>query len=444
MNPIYNVIIESVDASGNGIARIDGKTVFIPDTLPTEEVKIEIYKKKKNFDFGRVVELISTSPERTTPECKNFGICGGCSLQHIAFDAQVYSKEKVLIDNLKHIGRVTATNILPALYGKPWEYRYRARLSVKYVEKKGGVLVGFREKGAPFVVDMNECRVLPKRISDLIPKLRTVLATLTIKDKIPQLEVACSDHTDVLVFRILENLSSEDIVILKNFADQVNSNNLSQQLQIWLQPGNEESIVQFYPHPDITKTLSYTLPEFNLTMPFLPSEFTQVNPFINQDMVSQAIKLLEIKPNDRILDLFCGIGNFTLAIASSASYVTGIEGSDKLIKRALENATLNNLHSRVDFITMDLFKVTSEYLAKLEKYDKWLIDPPRDGAFELVKAITLDIAPQLIVYVSCNPSTLARDADILVNTHGYKLMNAGVMNMFPHTSHIESIAVFTR
>ena len=441
MNPTYNVTIESVDVSGNGIARIDGKTVFVPDTLPTEEVKIEIYKKKKNFDFGRVIEIITTSPDRVTPECKNFGVCGGCSLQHISFESQVHNKEKVLIDNMKHIGKVAPANVLPALYGKPWEYRYRARLSVKYVEKKGGVLVGFREKGAPFVVDMNECLVLPKRISELIPKLRKVLATLTIKDKIPQIEVACSDQVDALVFRILENLSSSDIVILKEFIDQENISNRAQQLQIWLQPGNEETIVQFYPEPN-PKTLSYNLDEFKLTMPFLPSEFTQVNPYINQDMVSLAIKLLEIKPSDKILDLFCGIGNFTLAIATKAGFVTGIEGSDKLIKRALENATLNNLHTKADFIAMDLFKVTSEYLAELEKYDKWLIDPPRDGAFELVKAITPDIAPQLIVYISCNPSTLARDADILVNTHGYKLVEAGVMNMFPHTSHIESIAVF--
>lgn len=441
MNHTYNVTIESVDVSGNGIARIDGKTVFIPDTLPTEEVKIEIYKKKKNFDFGRVIEITTKSPDRLAPECKNFGVCGGCSLQHIEFKAQVQSKEKVLIDNLKHIGKVTATNILPALHGKPWEYRYRARLSVKYVAKKGGVLVGFREKGAPFVVDMNECLVLPKRISDLIPRLRAILATLTIKDKIPQIEVACSDHVDTLVFRILENLSFADIAILKDFINQENTNNPAQQLQIWLQPGNEETIIQFYPEPN-TKILSYTLPEFKLTMPFLPSEFTQVNPYINQDMVSQAIKLLEIKPTDKILDLFCGIGNFTLAIATKASYVTGVEGSDKLVKRALENATLNNLHAKVDFIAMDLFKVTSNYLTELRKYDKWLIDPPRDGAFELVKAITSDIAPQLIVYVSCNPSTLARDADVLVNTHGYTLAETGVMNMFPHTSHIESIAVF--
>lgn len=443
MNPTYNVTIESVDVSGNGIARIDGKTVFVPDTLPFEEVKIEIYKKKKNFDFGRVIEITSKSPDRITPECKNFGVCGGCSLQHISFQAQVHNKEKVLIDNLKHIGKVTATNILPPLYGKPWEYRYRARLSVKYVAKKGGVLVGFREKGAPFVVDMNDCLVLPKRISALIPKLRTVLATLSIKDKIPQIEVASSDHVDALVFRILENLSSADIVILKDFTDQANTNNPTQQLQIWLQPGNEETIVQFYPEPN-AKVLSYSLPEFKLTMPFLPSEFTQVNPYINKEMVNQAIKLLDIQPNDKILDLFCGIGNFTLAIATYASYVTGVEGSDKLVKRALENATLNNLHTKVDFITMDLFKVTSAYLTELGKYDKWLIDPPRDGAFELIKALTPNIAPQLIVYVSCNPSTLARDADILVNTHSYKLVAAGVMNMFPHTSHIESIAVFTQ
>lgn len=441
MNPSYTVVIESIDVSGNGIARIDGKTIFVPDTLPNETVKIEVYKKKKNFDFGRVLEIITKSSDRVTPDCKNFGVCGGCSIQHIEFTAQVQNKEKVLIDNLQHIGKVEAGKILPALYGKPWEYRYRARLSVKYVAKKGGVLVGFREKGAPFVVDMDECLVLPKRISNLIPQLKKVLSQLTLKDKIPQVEVASGDEVDVLVLRILDSLSVEDEVILQSFTNQINSNHANRQLQIWLQPGNEESIYQFYPLPN-NKILSYKLSEFNITMPFLPSEFTQVNPYINQEMVSNAIKLLEIEATDKVLDFFCGIGNFTLPIAHQAAHVIGIEGAEKLVQRARENATLNNLSAKTTFLVMDLFKVSNDYLKELGKYDKWLIDPPRDGAFELVKAITMDIAPQRIVYVSCNPSTLARDSDVLVNTHGYKITQAGVMNMFPHTSHIESIAVF--
>lgn len=440
MNPNYNVVIESVDVSGNGIARIDGKTVFVPDTLPCEEVKIEIYKKKKNFDFGRIVEIITTSPDRVIPECKNFGVCGGCSLQHIEFNAQVKNKEKVLIDNLKHIGKVEAQSILPALYGNPWEYRYRARLSVKYVAKKGGVLVGFREKGAPFVVDMNECLILPKEISNLIPILKDVLSQLTVKDKIPQIEVACGETVNVLVFRILENITAADTVILKRFADDINSKS-NRELQIWLQPGNVETIYQFYPTSS-TNSLNYTLPEFGITMPFLPSEFTQVNPNLNQEMVSLAIKLLDISNTDKVLDFFCGIGNFTLPIAKSAATVIGIEGSEQLVKRALQNATLNGLQHKTDFKVMDLFKANLDYLIKLGKFDKWLIDPPRDGAMELLNSITKDIAPQRIVYVSCNPATLSRDSDILVNNHGYTLKHAGVMNMFPHTSHIESIAVF--
>lgn len=440
MNPNYNVVIESVDVSGNGIARIDGKTIFVPDTLPGEEVKIEIYKKKKNFDFGRIVEIITTSPDRVTPECKNFGVCGGCSLQHIEFSSQVKNKEKVLIDNLKHLGKVEAESILPALYGKPWEYRYRARLSVKYVAKKGGVLVGFREKGAPFVVDMNECLILPKEISNLIPILKNVLSQLTIKDKIPQIEVACGETVNVLVFRILENITAEDTAILKCFADDINSKS-NNELQIWLQPGNAETIYQFYPISS-NSSLNYTLPEFGITMPFLPSEFTQVNPDLNQEMVTLALKLLDIVNTDKVLDFFCGIGNFTLPIAKNAAHVIGVEGSEQLVKRALQNAALNDLKNKADFKVMDLFKVDPDYLRELGKFDKWLIDPPRDGAIELLKSITKDIAPQRIVYVSCNPATLSRDSDILVNTHGYKLKHAGVMNMFPHTSHIESIAVF--
>lgn len=440
MNKTHNVTIESIDVTGTGIARIDGKAVFVRDVLPGENVVIEIYKRKSNFDFGRLVEIQTKSPERIIPACENFGVCGGCSMQHLEFSSQVKYKEQVLIDNLKHIGKTHAEKILPPLYGEPWGYRYRARLSVKYVAKKGGVLVGFREKSSIFVADMNSCLILPKDISDLIPRLRELISGLSIKDKLPQIEVACSDKVNVFSFRILDLLTKEDEDLIKSFVDSINTISITE-LQIWLQPGKEDTLYQFYPE-NTQNNLSYSLPKFNITMPFLPSEFTQVNPNLNQEMVNLAINLLEIKETDCILDFFCGIGNFTLPIATKAKVSYGIEGADNLVKRATENAKLNNLEHKTAFTTMDLFKVAPDYLRDLGHYEKWLIDPPRDGAMELIKSITPEIAPQKIVYVSCNPATLARDADILCNTHGYKLKAAGVMNMFPHTSHIESIAVF--
>lgn len=446
----HQVIIESVDATGNGIARIDGKTVFVSGAMPDETVKIEIYKRKPKFDLAKLVEIITPSKDRVTPECPSFGVCGGCSVQHIEFKAQVANKEKVLFDNLKHIGKVNAESILPSLYGEPWGYRHRARLSVRYVFKKGGVLVGFREKGAALVTDMTECKVLPKHISALIPGLRELINKLSIKDKVPQIEVAVGDNVSVLVLRIMESLKNNDEKLIRQFVDSVNqvssenSVELTQpELQIWLQPDGQDSMYPFYP-ATTTKQLSYTLPKFNLFMPFLPSEFTQVNPSINHAMVDNAITLLDIKASDKIADFFCGIGNFTLPIATKAASVLGIEGSERLVLRATENALHNKLAANTSFIKMDLFTIDAGNLSNLGKFDKWLIDPPRDGAIQLIEAITPEIAPGRIVYVSCNPGTLARDANILVNTLGYTLTKAGVMNMFPHTSHIESIAVFDR
>jgi len=439
-NNIVQVTIESIDAEGKGIARVDGKTIFVSDVLPGEEAIIEIYKNKPSFSLGKLVELIKPSPDRVQPKCPNFGICGGCSLQHLSFEAQIASKQKVLLDNLKHIGKVTAENILPPIAGIAWGYRHKARISVKYVIKKDSVLVGFLEKGSPYVTNMSQCDILPDHISNLIPHLRQLIEQLSIKTRIPQIEFAIGDILSVMVFRIMDPLQPNDKELLRTFIE-VHSTP-EHPLQIWLQPKGIDSCYPFA--PQTSTQLSYELPEFNIVMPYFPTEFTQVNPVINQQMVSLAIKLLDLQADDEVFDFFCGIGNFTLPIATKVNSVMGIEGSEQLVNRAKENAIYNKLDDKTSYSVANLFEVDSQWLKKLGKRNKWLIDPPRNGAIELIKAITPEIAPDIIVYVSCNPATLARDAEILVHEHGYELKDAGIMNMFPHTSHVESIAVFKK
>lgn len=438
MNEQHTVIIESVDFEGKGIARIDGKTVFIDGALSGEEIVVEIVRRKPSFDKARIVEIIKRSSDRVEPKCSNFGVCGGCSMQHVSFEEQIRIKEKVLVDNLKHIGNVESREIILPLKGIPWGYRHRGRLSARYVTKKGGMLVGFREKSAPYVVDMTECHVLPKHVSDMIPKLRHTFNNFSVPDKIPQIEVAVGDNVTVLVVRNMEALNDSDEALLKEFADA--NSTLDMMVQIWLQPKGPDSCYPLYPK-DAPK-LSYEIKRFKIEMPYYPTEFTQVNPVINEAMVGLAMDMLDAKDNEIIADFFCGIGNFTLPIAKNAKQVIGIEGADALVKRAKENATYNGLDTKVAYQVCNLFTIDDKWLNNLGRFDKWLIDPPRDGAMELVKSITRDTAPKRIVYVSCNPATLARDADILVNTQGYKLLKAGVMNMFPHTSHVESIALF--
>jgi 23S rRNA (uracil1939-C5)-methyltransferase len=438
MSNEFNVIIESVDFEGKGIARIDGKTVFVEGALAGEEVKIAITKRKVNFDLAKLIEIVQPSSKRVTPACPNFGLCGGCSMQHASFDYQIEIKQQVLIDNLQHIGKVQAEEILPPLAGVAWGYRHRARLSVRYVAKKGGVLVGFRERASQFVAEMNECHVLPPHISKLIPALRHFVGQLSLRDRIPQIEVAVGSHVSVLVIRNMEALSLEDEELVRKFVDQYSTAEFP--LQIWLQPKGPDSCYPFYPLQ--APSLSYQIEEFKIDMPYYPTEFTQVNPHINQQMVGLAMQLLEPQAHEKIADFFCGIGNFTLPIATSAAQVVGIEGSDALVKRAQQNAQHNQLVDKVAYQVTNLFTVDENWLAQLGKFDKWLIDPPRDGALQLIKSITPQTAPQRIVYVSCNPATLARDAWLLTYEHGYRLLKAGIMNMFPHTSHVESIAVF--
>jgi 23S rRNA (uracil1939-C5)-methyltransferase len=425
--------IESLNHEGRGVAHRDGKAIFVDGALTGETVTYSVYRKKDAFEMAQVTRIVRESHARVKPRCPHFGVCGGCSLQHMEPSAQIAAKQRVLEDNLTHIGKVKPDTMLSAIHGPAWGYRSRARLSVKLVEKKGGVLVGFHERKSSFVAEMDSCEVLPPRISALIPHLRALIMQLSIRDKLPQIELAATDAVDVLVIRHMVPLGDGDEQLLRVFAD-------AHRIQWWLQSKGPDTIVPFYPLD--APELAYTLPEFNLVMPFRPSEFTQVNTAVNPILMRRAMQLLDPQPFERIVDMFCGLGNFTLPIARSAKQVVGIEGSKELVARARQNAERNGL-TNTEFMVENLFTITPDQLAALGHFDKMLIDPPRDGAYTLVQALGLD-APKRIVYVSCNPATLARDAAVLVHEKGYRLRAAGIANMFPHTAHVESIALFER
>lgn len=429
------VIVESLDQEGRGVAHVEGKTIFIDGALPTEKVTYQITRSKTTYAFANVAEVLKQSNLRVTPKCPHYGLCGGCKLQHLEFSAQVAAKQRLLENDLKHIGKVKPENMLPPLYGPAWGYRHKARLSVKYVEKKQRVLVGFNEKATRYVADMDSCEVLTPAVSALIAPLQELILQLSLRDKIPQLELAVGEGENiVLIFRIMGALQANDEALIRAFADK-------HKVNVWTQTKGPETVKPFYPgHTQ----LQYSLPEFDLVYPFKPNEFTQVNPQINQVMVRRAMQLLKPQADERIADFFCGIGNFTLPIARSGASVLGLEGLQNLVERAKESAALNQLTQNTKFNVSDLFKMTPDALTQLGKFDKWLIDPPRDGAFDLVKSVEDGNAPGRIVYVSCNPATLARDAGVLVDEKGYKLSAAGVINMFPHTTHVESIALFER
>ncbi|MDO8413454.1 MAG: 23S rRNA (uracil(1939)-C(5))-methyltransferase RlmD, partial [Gallionellaceae bacterium] len=386
MNP---VIVESLDYEGRGIARAEGKVIFIEGALTGERVTYSSYRKKASFELAQVDQVIKPTFMRTEPKCVHFGMCGGCSMQHLDARAQVAAKQRILEDNLWHIGKVKAETILPPIYGQTWGYRQRARLSVRYVIKKGKVLVGFHEKRRSYVADMQHCEILPPKIAQLLPLLAQLVESLSIREALPQIEVAVGEFVDVLVLRIMKALTPDDEMAIKQFADQ-------HQVQFWLQTKGPETVVPFYPLD--APPLSYSLPEFNITMPFAPSEFTQVNADMNRLMVSRALRLLNPQLHERIADFFCGLGNFTLPIARSGAQVLGIEGGTALVQRAMQNAAYNKLSSNTQFATMNLFEMDEAGLAQLGKLDKWLVDPPRDGAVELMKAINAETAPRRIVY----------------------------------------------
>lgn len=419
---------------------MEGKTLFIDGALPYEKVIYSSYRKKPTYENADASVILRESFLRTTPRCPHFGVCGGCTMQHVEFTAQVANKQRVLEDNLQRIGKVKAERILTPIAGAPWGYRHRARLSARYVPKKGGVLVGFHERRSSYIAEMRECHILPAHISQLIMPLRSLIEKLSIRDRMPQVEVAVGAEVDVLVFRNMDAITPGDEVLLRAFSDA--HSQPGRPVQIWLQPKGPDSCYPLYPLD--APRLTYRLADFAVEMPYYPTEFTQVNPDINNVMVSRALRLLDPQPGERIADMFCGIGNFTLPIARSGATVLGMEGSQALVKRAIENATHNGLAERVRYREANLFLMTEESFASLGRFDKMLIDPPRDGAVELVKALNDDNAPRRIVYVSCNPATLARDAGILVHTKGYTLKAAGIINMFPHTAHVESVAWFEK
>ena len=428
------VVISALDQEGRGVTHVDGKVVFVEGALIGERVAIEVIRNKPSYALARMTELFLASHERVTPHCPHFGVCGGCSLQHLEPLAQVAVKQRVLEDALWHIGRLRPQRLLAPIHGPAWGYRQRARLSVRYVPKKGGALVGFHEKKSSFVADMTTCPVLPPRISALLPKLRTLIGALSIRDRLPQIELAIGDGEagEALILRHLAPLTVDDEQVVSDFAKLHG-------VHIYLQSSGPASIRPFYPPQS---TLSYALPDFSVRFEFEPSDFTQVNGAINRVLVRRAISLLDPSPGDKIADFFCGLGNFTLPIARRGADVVGVEESAALVRRAEMNAALNQLEDRARFVVGNLFEATEESVAKLGPLDKVLIDPPREGAMELVKSLPPQISR--IVYVSCNAATLARDAEVLVGAKGFVLRAAGIANMFPHTAHVESVALFER
>lgn len=427
-------IIGSLDHEARGITRQEGKTIFVDGALPGETVEYASFRRKPNYELAHLVSVLKPSTARVEPRCPHFGICGGCAMQHMEPSAQVAAKQRVLEDGLWHIGRVRPERILPPIFGEPWGYRHRARLAVRKLERNGGVLIGFHEKRSSYIADMQTCAILPPHVSAMLMPLRDMIGALSVAERISQLELAVGEHCTALLLRILQPLTGADEKMLRAFADRY-------QVVFYLQPKGPDSVYRFY--PEDAPRLSYTLPEFALELDFKPTDFTQVNHAVNRILVRRALALLDPQPGERIADMFCGLGNFTLPIARSGASVVGVEGSPALVKRGKASAVANGLGDRVEFGVANLFESTEGSLAKLGRFDKMLIDPPREGAIELVRALGAD-APRRIVYVSCNPSTLARDAAILVSVKGYRFSAAGVVNMFPHTAHVESIAVFDR
>ncbi len=458
--------VESLDIEAQGIARRpDGKVVFIEGALPFEVVSVNVHRKKNNWEAGTVTAIHQESSQRVRPGCPHFGLytgaCGGCKMQHLHAAAQVAVKQRVLEDNLWHLAKVRAETLLRPIEGPTWGYRYRARLSVRYVHKKGEVLVGFHERKSRYVADIRECPVLPPHVDAMLMPLRALIFSLDARETCPQIELAGGDDVTALVLRHLEPLSEDDLARLRTFAVQY-------YVQWWLQPKGPDTVHRL---DEGGTTLAYALPDFGITMPFKPTDFTQVNPHINRVLVSRALRLLAVEKHERVIDWFCGLGNFTLPLATQAREVLGIEGSETLVARSRENFEKNKADPSAiwslcatEFVARNLFEMTPAMLVADGSADKWLVDPPREGAFALAKAIAdlhqarigAEDAPPLppgaahwtppkrIVYVSCNPATLARDAGLLVHLGGYRCVLAGVVNMFPHTAHVESIAVFER
>ncbi|MFN4290311.1 MAG: 23S rRNA (uracil(1939)-C(5))-methyltransferase RlmD [Permianibacter sp.] len=425
------VVIENLAHDGRGVTHLDGKTIFIDNALPGETVRFQYTARHGKFDEGLAIKIEQPSADRVEPRCPHAIVCGGCSSQHISADAQIRDKERVLFEQMAHFGNVEVEERLPPLTSEVWGYRRKARLGVKYVEKKGGALVGFREKRSSFLAAINECHVLHPKVGTLIPVLKELISQLDCRSSLPQIEVAVGDERAALGIRHLHAPSEGDKAALLAFAQTYD-------IDLYLQPGGPDTVHKIWPQ-DGHDRLSYRLPDFGVELEFHLMDFTQVNAGINRRMVKLAIDLLDVQPHERVLDLFCGLGNFTLPLATKAREVVGVEGEAAMVKRGIENAAHNGL-TNVSFFGADLAKDLPAQPWVKEGFDKILIDPPRSGALEVVRELARFKAKR-VVYVSCNPATLARDAGELTKL-GYKLTKAGVMDMFPHTTHVESIAVF--
>ena len=424
--------IESLSHDGRGVARINGKTVFIDGALEGERVKFRYSKKHSKYDEGRVVEILTSAPDRVEAKCQHYGVCGGCSLMHMAPEAQLVLKQKTLMEQMNHFGHIEPEQWIEPMTGPLWGYRRKARLGVKHVAKKERVLVGFREKGTPYLALLDKCEVLDPRIGTRLGELGIMIATLAGYNRIAQIEVAMDDKHTALVFRNLDPLSESDQKLLIAYGQK-------NDLWIYLQSGGPDTITAIWP---TSPQLSYA-PEPDLNLMFEPSDFTQVNDTINQNMIQRAMALLEVCAEDRVLDLFCGLGNFSLPLAKRVNEVVGVEGDAALVKHAQNNAKLNQLDNAT-FEQADLTKTAlKDYSWAKGGFNKILLDPPRSGAFEVLPQL-VDLGAERIVYVSCNPATLARDTGELVHKHGYTLVSAGIMDMFPHTSHVESIALLIK
>jgi 23S rRNA (uracil1939-C5)-methyltransferase len=434
---VETATVVALTHTGEGVVR-GGKTIFVAGALPGETVKYRRRRTHRQHDEAELVEVLTPAPERVTPRCPHFGVCGGCALQHLTPEAQLEAKQSELRDNLERLGRVTPRDWLPALRGPVWGYRRRARLGAKFVTKKGKVLVGFRERLAPYIADVRHCDVLAPPVGDLVTPLADLIMTLSIRERLPQIEVAVADNAVALVLRVLEAPSASDLEQLRAFGTR-------HSVRLYLQPGGLDSVHELAESPG--EPLRYGLHKFKVALQFQPTDFIQVNGAVNEALVSRAMELLELTPSDRVLDLFCGIGNFTLPIARSAGNVVGVEGDASLVARARQNARLNQLEN-VEFHVADLARLDAGAEAARnapwlrEKYTHVVLDPPRAGAQEVLASVA-SLQPRRVLYISCHPGSLARDLGVLVNEHGFTLEAAGVLDMFPHTAHFESLALLS-
>jgi 23S rRNA (uracil1939-C5)-methyltransferase len=426
------VVIADLSHEGRGVARVDGKAIFVDDALPGETVEIVRVRRQRSYDEARLLKVIAPSADRVTPRCEHYGICGGCALQHLSTERQIDLKQKQLLDELQRIGHVVPNDVFQPLRANSWNYRRRARLGVRWVFKKERTLVGFRERSTSYIAELKSCVVLRQPLDNLIEPLGELISGLSVRARLAQIECAVADNATALVFRVLDDITEADRAAFLAFQNERN-------VRVYLQTGGYETVTPLTPQ---SEGLRYSLPKFEVTLEFEPSDFVQVNGELNERMTSLAVEQLDVQPDHAVLDLFCGLGNFSLPLARRARRVLGLEGESGLVERARANAQRNGI-SNAEFLATNLMAEDQDAPWTRERFDRVLLDPPRAGAREVLPIIAKCGAKRL-VYVSCHPGTLARDAGILVNEHGFKLLSAGIMDMFPQTAHVESIAVFAK